>query len=268
MKTLKYIALSLLVAASTTACKDDPELLTTDVGPEMTVVSADASGVYGGKVDFEVTMTDRYALSTLKAQVFFDDEMVAEEVIRTKSDGTYTGAVTLPFYKNIPDGTTISLIKYFPTKPAAPITNPFFIFYPLTEKGIPHAESLFLFISYAVTFLLLCSFHCLLLLSTRSVVLCHDLYQFRISSLLRIPSKHCLSLGRITPQIIYVCRTEPFGIYTYQHFTGSLVISLLIHTGAFPTDINTVGLECTLCKISYRMLFTGCNNEIFRGVML
>ena len=50
MKTLKYIALSLLVAASTTACKDDPELLTTDVGPEMTVVSADASGVYGGKV--------------------------------------------------------------------------------------------------------------------------------------------------------------------------------------------------------------------------
>ena len=46
MKTLKYIALSLLVAASTTACKDDPELLTTDVGPEMTVVSADASGVY------------------------------------------------------------------------------------------------------------------------------------------------------------------------------------------------------------------------------
>lgn len=104
MKTLKYIALSLLVAASTTACKDDPELLTTDVGPEITVVSADASGVYGGKVNFEVTMIDRYALSTLKAQVFFDDEMVAEEVIRTKEDGTYSGSVTLPFYKNIPDG--------------------------------------------------------------------------------------------------------------------------------------------------------------------
>lgn len=104
MKTLKYIALSLLVAACTTACKDDPELLTTDVGPEMTVVSVDASGVFGGQVNFEVTMTDRYALSTLKAQVYFDDEMVAEEVIRTKSDGTYTGAVTLPFYKNVPDG--------------------------------------------------------------------------------------------------------------------------------------------------------------------
>lgn len=104
MKTLKYIALSLLAAACTTACKDEPELLTTDIGPEMTVVSADGSGVFGGQVNFEVTMTDRYPLSTLKAQVFFDDEMVAQEVIRTKTDGTYPGAVTIPFYKNVPDG--------------------------------------------------------------------------------------------------------------------------------------------------------------------
>lgn len=104
MKTLKYIALSLLAAACTTACKDDPELLTTDVGPEMTAVSSDASGVFGGKVGFEATMTDRYALSTLKAQIFFDDEMVAEEVIRTKENDTYSGTVTLPFYKNVPDG--------------------------------------------------------------------------------------------------------------------------------------------------------------------
>lgn len=104
MKTLKYIALSLLAAACTTACKDDPELLTTDVGPEMTAVSSDASGIFGGKVGFEATMTDRYALSTLKAQIFFDDEMVAEEVIRTKENGTYSGTVTLPFYKNVPDG--------------------------------------------------------------------------------------------------------------------------------------------------------------------
>ena len=104
MKTLKYIALSLLAAACTTACQDDPDLLTTDIGPEMTAVSSDASGVFGGKVGFEATMTDRYALSTLKAQVFFDDEMVAEEVIRTKENGTYSGTVTLPFYKNIPDG--------------------------------------------------------------------------------------------------------------------------------------------------------------------
>lgn len=104
MKTLKYFVLSLLVAAGTTACKDDPELLTTDVGPEMTGVTVDASGVYGGKVAFSATLNDRFPLSTLKAQLFFDDEMVAEEVIRTKTEGAYSGTVTLPFYKNIPDG--------------------------------------------------------------------------------------------------------------------------------------------------------------------
>lgn len=104
MKTLKIIALTLLAAASATACNEEPELLTTDVGPEMTDVTADASGIFGGKVAFRVTMSDRYALSTLKAQVLFDGETVAEEVIRTRENGTYSGAVTIPFYKNIPDG--------------------------------------------------------------------------------------------------------------------------------------------------------------------
>lgn len=104
MNNLKYLAASLLLAAAATSCKDDPELLTTDVGPEMTIVSVDEAGLFGAKVNFEVSMSDRYALSTLKAQVFFDDDMVAEETIRTRENGTYTGAVTVPLYKDIPDG--------------------------------------------------------------------------------------------------------------------------------------------------------------------
>lgn len=104
MKNLKYTALTLFLAICSTACQDDPELQTTDIGPDMNIVSADASGVFGGKVGFEVTMSDRYALSTLKAQVFFDDDMVAEETIRTKENGTYEGFVALPFFKDIPDG--------------------------------------------------------------------------------------------------------------------------------------------------------------------
>lgn len=104
MNNLKYLAVSLLLAAAATSCKDDPELLTTDVGPEMTIVSVDEAGQFGAKVNFEVSMSDRYALSTLKAQVFFDDDMVAEETIRTKENGSYKGAVTVPLYKDIPDG--------------------------------------------------------------------------------------------------------------------------------------------------------------------
>lgn len=104
MKTLKYILFALFVTFGLTACNDDPTLKTTDIGPEMKVISATSSAPFGGNVDFEVSMTDRLPLSTLKAQIFFDSEMVAEEVIRTKTNGTYTGTVAVPFFKNIPDG--------------------------------------------------------------------------------------------------------------------------------------------------------------------
>ena len=92
-------------------------------------------------------MTDRYALSTLKAQVFFDDEMVAEEVIRTKSDGTYTGAVTLPFYKNIPDGeATLRFVgqnvRFGTTTVDRPLAvsrpKPAYLTFFLDDAGVPH----------------------------------------------------------------------------------------------------------------------------------
>lgn len=104
MKNLKIIAASLSALMVFAACQKDKTFQVTDVGPEMTVVSAGTSGVYGGKIPFSVTLRDPLPLSTLKAQIFFDDEMVAEEVIRTKTNGTYDGAVTVPFFKDIPDG--------------------------------------------------------------------------------------------------------------------------------------------------------------------
>mgnify|MGYP000123861944 CR=1 FL=1 len=104
MKILKYIAVSLIAGAGLMACNDDPELQTTDVGPEMKILSSDASALFGSVVRFEVSMTDQHPLSTLKGQLYFDDEMVAETVIRTKTNGTYEGTVAVPFYKEISDG--------------------------------------------------------------------------------------------------------------------------------------------------------------------
>ena len=104
MKNLKYIVLSLLATAALLGCKKDPELAVTDVGPEMSVISVDEKAYFGAAISFEVSMQDRLPLSTLKAQVFFDDEMVAEEVIRTKTSGTYEGSVVVPYYKDIPNG--------------------------------------------------------------------------------------------------------------------------------------------------------------------
>lgn len=104
MKKLKYIILSLTAVACLCGCKKDPELAVTDVGPEMSVVSVDSKALFGAAISFQVTMNDKLPLSTLKAQLFFDDEMVAEEVIRTKTSGTYDGTLTVPYYKDIPDG--------------------------------------------------------------------------------------------------------------------------------------------------------------------
>lgn len=104
MKILKYIALPLLAIATMVGCKDDPELRVTDQGPQMEVVSVDAEAYFGGHIAFEVTMNDVRPLSTLKAQLFFDEEMVNETVIRTKENGTFAGTVQVPFAPNIPNG--------------------------------------------------------------------------------------------------------------------------------------------------------------------
>ena len=105
MKILKYIALPLLAIATMVGCQKEPELQITDKGPQMTVEAVSAEAYFGSNISFEVTMNDVLPLSTLKAQLFFDDEMVGETVIRTKTNGTYSGTVLVPFAANIPDGT-------------------------------------------------------------------------------------------------------------------------------------------------------------------
>ena len=104
MKILKYIALPLLAIATMVGCKDDPELRVTDQGPKMNVLAVDSQAKFGANIHFEVEMTDVRPLSTLKAQLFFDEEMVAETVIRTKTNGTYEGTVQVPFAASIPNG--------------------------------------------------------------------------------------------------------------------------------------------------------------------
>ncbi len=105
MKILKYLALPLLAITMLVGCKEDPELKVTDKGPQMNIVSCDETVFFGSNIHFEVSMTDSRPLSTLKAQHFFDDEMVNETVIRTKTNGNYSGTVLVPFGADIPNGT-------------------------------------------------------------------------------------------------------------------------------------------------------------------
>jgi hypothetical protein len=63
------------------------------------------SAMFGDSVPFTVGVSDEVPLSTLKAKLYFGDELVSETTIRTKNNADYTGKIYVPFYKNIPNGT-------------------------------------------------------------------------------------------------------------------------------------------------------------------
>ena len=59
----------------------------------------------GADIKFSVDVNDAdFALSTLKAKLFYDETEVSDVTIRTKENGTYEGAVTAPLFKEIPNG--------------------------------------------------------------------------------------------------------------------------------------------------------------------
>lgn len=106
---IKYSHISLAFAASLAvfcACKPDiMEVPLTDKGPQITVLSSDNEALMGDEIAFSVDLQDSYPLSTLKAELLFDESSVSSVTIRTKENGTYEGVVDVPFIKDIPDGT-------------------------------------------------------------------------------------------------------------------------------------------------------------------
>ncbi len=99
MKKYLFIAVAALLAFA--ACKN--EEVPTGEGPEMTVV-CDESALMGDLFKFKVTLQDNVPLSTLKAELLFDQTVVSEITKRTTTNGTYEDGLEIPFYKDIPDG--------------------------------------------------------------------------------------------------------------------------------------------------------------------
>lgn len=72
-----------------------------------------ASAYFGDSLQFTVGVSDdaRIPLSTLKARLYYSDELVSETVIRTKTEGDYTGKIYIPYYADVPNGTaTLKLV--------------------------------------------------------------------------------------------------------------------------------------------------------------
>jgi hypothetical protein len=110
MKKYIYIILIISVALGFNACSDDDDKV-----PGNPVINAKtnfSSAMFGDSLQFTIDVSDNdVPLSTLKVRLFYSDDMVAETVIRTKTNGEYTGKIFVPYYANIPNGTaTLKLV--------------------------------------------------------------------------------------------------------------------------------------------------------------
>ncbi|NDV70252.1 DUF5125 domain-containing protein [Dysgonomonas sp. 25] len=108
MKTNKLILLFITILIAFTSCDDDDK---SPGNPVMDSKTEFTSAMFGDSLQFTVNVMDDVPLSTLKAQLFYGEDMVSETVIRTKTNDDYTGKIYIPYYANIPNGTaTLKLV--------------------------------------------------------------------------------------------------------------------------------------------------------------
>ena len=104
MKTLKYFAFALFCILSMSSCDSNDD---NAVGnPVIKSNTVGTSAQFGDSLNFKVNVTDEgnIPLSTLKAYLYYGDELVSTTTIRTKTYGDYSGKIYIPYYKNIPNG--------------------------------------------------------------------------------------------------------------------------------------------------------------------
>lgn len=104
-KIFKISAIALAAVIAFASCQKTPEFKTTDKGPDMVVETYSESAYMGGDLKFAVTITDKeFALSTLKAKLYFGQKEVADATIRTKEYGLYEESIKVPLMTGVVDG--------------------------------------------------------------------------------------------------------------------------------------------------------------------
>lgn len=112
MKTYIYTFICIFSSLWLVGCSDDDKGTGT---PIITIAEHDIqleNVMFGDSLPFRMSVTDddNIPLSTLKARLFFSNDMVSETVIRTKTPGAYEGKIYIPFLKDIPDG--VATLKF------------------------------------------------------------------------------------------------------------------------------------------------------------
>ena len=93
--------------AALSSCYKEPVFEFAQKGPDMTI-DCDESALMGGKIDFTADLSDaEYPLSVLNAKLYWDLEMglvASETQLRTATEGTYAGSLSIPFVKDLSNG--------------------------------------------------------------------------------------------------------------------------------------------------------------------
>ena len=104
MKHIKTLACILAMGSLMVACKDDD--VKNPGNPVMEITGDLGSACFGDTLRFDIKASDaQVPLSTIHAELYFDSELVDEQVVRTKVSGeTYQVEIDVPYIANIPDG--------------------------------------------------------------------------------------------------------------------------------------------------------------------
>lgn len=105
MKNLRYLMLSMAVFLLLPSCADEISDLKQEGEPVLQIEEQFIDVHFGDQITFTATVSDHISLSTLTAILYFGNEEVERTTIRTKDNGTYRGTISVPFLKDIPDGT-------------------------------------------------------------------------------------------------------------------------------------------------------------------
>ena len=95
--------MALLGALFITSCSNDDK---GGDGSPMLTVDEVTPAMFGDSITINVKCADNngVALSTLKASLLYSNEEVAQQTLRTKTEGDYHLKLFVPYYKTVPDG--------------------------------------------------------------------------------------------------------------------------------------------------------------------
>ena len=104
-KLINYSAILFLLSLIV-SCKEDELIVPIGGGnPTIEIKAKPSNAYFGDSLAYTVAVADQsVALSTIKVQLLFSEEVVAEQIIRTKENGDYSGKLFVPFLKDVPNG--------------------------------------------------------------------------------------------------------------------------------------------------------------------